>query len=754
MSGALALGFCTELPSIALLQCLGVLSITMLAMQRLRMAGALLAGFVVMACAASAQLDDRLAEDLQGGRHGIVVRIDDFPVIDAETLRFTAVPVGRPDLPGRLRLSWFRPASYPAHGETWYLQVGLRRPYGYANPGGFDYEAWLLRQKIGATGFVDEAGHHYRIYGARVRFIDGLRARFVNQLAALLPPDDATAVLLAIAVGARHGVTERRWDQFAATGTSHLMAISGLHVGLAAGVFYVIGWLLAAVTGSRTPKDVAAAAALIAAAGYAGLTGLAVPARRALFMGVLAATAYGLRRRIRSADVLATCCLVLFLADPLTLLTPGFRLSFAAVAVIFYGVGHRWPIRQAPGHIARAGRAVLQLGFLQLLLLFGLVPLTLTEFGRISLLAFPVNLVILPLFNVLIVPFSLLGALLSQSAGSLSALLLGVAHRSIHWSLDIIDQASRFDLLTFANLPRDWTIATILPVLFVLLPVGWPGRRIVLLACLSILSGKPAPPPPGCFDYTVLDVGQGLSVVVRSHSHALLFDTGPAFRTGDNAARFTILPYLARQGITRLDRLVVSHADLDHAGGLRDVLRGVQVGKVLSGEPVGGLGDAQTACASGAKWAWDAVNFTVLHPRAGTPWTGNDASCVVEVAAGETRLLLPGDIESPAEMLLAYRRLLSPSMVVIVPHHGSRTSSSGSLVDATRPRFAIVSAAYRNRWGFPKDDVVGRWQDAGARVVNTATSGAVSQRLCRAGPGPLQEVRRATRRYWHDGPAR
>jgi competence protein ComEC len=248
----------------------------------------------------------------------------------------------------------------------------------------------------------------------------------------------------------------------------------------------------------------------------------------------------------------------------------------------------------------------------------------------------------------------------------------------------------------------------------------------------------------------VLDVGQGLAIVVETRSRRLLYDTGPAFRTGGTIAEFVILPYLWHRGIHALDKLVVSHADLDHAGGVPVMQRHGPSVDVLSGEPLDPPSVRDRACVAGEAWQWDGIDFVVLHPRAGSPWTGNNASCVVEVSAGNHRILLSGDIEAPVERLLEYRSALRQSRVVIVPHHGSRTSSSASLVATTSADVAIVSAAHANRWGFPKSDVVDRWRRSGARVLSTANSGAVAATLCRDGTLTLREHRREWRRYWHD----
>jgi len=747
-------GLCTTMPSGDALAIVAMAALPMLAIPRMRLVAYVVAGFTISGFAANAALDDRLDADHGNDDWPVAVRIDDFPVRDGHSLRFTARPVGRPDLPAKIRLTWHLPETAPGFGEVWRLTLRLRRPHGYANPGGFDYEGWLFRERIGATGYVDEAGRNYRMHGAPAKLVDRQRSAVARRMIRLLPGDDAAAVLVAIVVGARHGISDERWEQFAATGTSHLMAISGLHVGLAAGSAWLLAWGLAAATAHRNPRDAALAGALMAAAGYSMLAGFAVPARRALVMLALATAALGMRRRVSPGRLLASACLVQLVSDPLSHLAPGFRLSFAAVAVLFLLAPSLRPAQSSAGIHRRAGTAVARLCALQFALMVGLFPLTVTEFGRFTLLALPVNLVVLPIFNFVTVPFALGGAVLAGIDEPAGAALLSIAHRSATVALRIIDFADAFDGLAFANLAQHWRLAAILPLLHVLLPAGWPGRRIAVLAIVTVLADRPAPPPPGCFDYHVLDVGQGLAVVVQSHEHALLFDTGPAFRNGGSAARFTVLPFLARQGIDRLDQVVVSHADMDHAGGIDDILTDIQVGRVYTSEPLARLGSAQTACASGVGWEWDGVRFDFLHPRRGSPWSGNDASCVLLVAAGDERLLLPGDIEAPAEILLAYRQMLPPAVAVVVPHHGSRTSSSASLVDATRPAIAIVAAGHGNRWGFPKADVTARWVRAGARVLNTASSGAVSQRICRdGGPLPPREARRDARRYWHDPPS-
>jgi competence protein ComEC len=717
-----------------------------------------LIGFGLTGVAAWSRMDDRLSPERHGASEDISVCVDSFPEPGADAIRFVARPLGRPDLPARIRLTWYDPAIVPAIGDTWRLTVRLRRPHGYANPGGFDYEGWLFREGIGATGYVEQDGRNYRIHGSARPLLGQLRRHVDERLSDLFGDDESAAVLAAVVIGARHRISQLQWDLFGRTGTSHLIAVSGLHIGLAAGSAFIVAWAFAAMTGGRCNlRDLALVAGALVAIGYAILSGFAVPARRALVMTLIAALAMLLRRRISPAHLLALTCVLVVLADPLAVLAPGFRLSFAAVAILFATAG-RLVTTGITAPAAVAGGLVLslkQLGILQLALLAGLFPLTMLEFGRFSPLAPAVNFIVVPIFNIFTVPLALAGAMFDGALETAGNQLLALARHSIRLALAVIRTAGGADLPGMGNVSPGPLLTLLLPVLHVMLPAGWPGRRIAALAIIAVVGNRPSPPPPGCFDYHALDVGQGLAVVLQTHRKTMLFDTGPSFRGGSSAARFTVLPFLERLGIGRLHALIVSHADLDHAGGLREIIRGTSVGRIRVGEPVTALGNAQSRCVAGDRWTWDGIEFELLHPRAGSPWRGNNASCVLEVSAGRHRLLLTGDIESPVEKLLAHRGKLRAADVVFVPHHGSGTSSTPPLVDATRPGLAIVSAGYGNRWGFPKAEVSGRWWRAGATVLNSATSGAVSQRICLAtGPQELRETRVVERRIWHDPVAR
>jgi competence protein ComEC len=290
----------------------------------------------------------------------------------------------------------------------------------------------------------------------------------------------------------------------------------------------------------------------------------------------------------------------------------------------------------------------------------------------------------------------------------------------------------------------------VLPVLWVVLPRRWPGRGLAWLAFAGLLALRPLPPAPGCIELTLLDVGQGLAVAGRTARHVLLYDTGPAYRSGGTAADRYILPFLANRGIRRIDRLVISHSDLDHAGGAAAIVRALPVLYVESGDSLALPNRAVGRCRAGDRWNWDGIRFTFLHPPANSRRARNDASCVLLVEAGEWRVLLAGDIEAPVETELVQARVLPKVEVTTVPHHGSRSSSTVPYLRSLTPRYALVSAAHYNQWGMPKEDVVERWRNVGATVLTTGRDGAIRVELCAAAEkSTVRAYRVDERRPWH-----
>jgi len=281
------------------------------------------------------------------------------------------------------------------------------------------------------------------------------------------------------------------------------------------------------------------------------------------------------------------------------------------------------------------------------------------------------------------------------------------------------------------------------------LPRGWPGRKVAFLAVPALLLYTKPVPDDACVDVHVLDVGQGLATVVQTAESTLVFDTGASFRSGGSVAEQVIVPFLKSRRIKRIDWLVVSHADNDHSGGVLPLYDYAEVGALLVGEPLRETGLDTTPCRTGQHWQADGVGFRVLYPDSAASRQGNDASCVLLIEAGRHRLLLTGDIEARAERALVTSGALAAVDAVVVPHHGSLTSSSTPFVDAVSPLVAVVSAGYANRWGFPKEPVVARWNAIGAVVLETGTSGAINFRLCAAnGLGVPRRDRHERRRFW------
>lgn len=711
-------------------------------------------GAALFALGADERIAERLAPRFAGDSMVMQVRVVDFPSYRRDTSTFVAETLHDPRFRGRVRLGWFQPPVAVRLGDVWQFELRLRRPRGNRNAGVFDYEAWLFRSGIGATGYVVAGRRNHLLQSGRLGVIDGVRQGFVDRLDRAFPDDPAGAVLAAISVGARHRMTPEQWERYALTGTSHLMAISGLHVGLAAAGAYSIAAAMGVVLGFRGNQHMRATAiALVAAGLYAAVSGFAVPAQRATLMIGLVALAVVRMRRPRPASIIALAGFVMAAAQPVNTMAPGFKLSFAAVIVLAWiARQHRVPTSRG-SLMRRAADAVMPLARLQVMLLLGLLPLTVLIFNRVALVAPPVNLVAVPVFSIVTVPLSLAGLLLGGPLAVVGDKALWLAAHSIAGIELFIAWAATLDIVG-NDLPElsgwAWTLLAFLPA-WIVLPPGWPGRSLAWLALVALLTYTSPRAPPGCVDVEVLDVGQGLAVVATTATQALLYDTGAAFRSGGSVADTVIVPRLKRRGVERIDHLVISHGDLDHAGGTDAILAAFDVGRIMSSEPLGRAHARQAYCRAGAAWETDRVRFRFVHPDAGSSFDGNDASCVLLVEAGRHRIVLPGDIERPAERTLVQRGAVERADVVVIPHHGSRTSSSLPFVRALSPDVAIVSAGYDNRWGFPKSDIVERWASAGATVLNTGDDGAIEFRMCRdSGVGRVVRQRFESRRFWHE----
>jgi competence protein ComEC len=643
-----------------------------------------------------------------------------------------------------VRLTWYRGAPAMNPGERWQLQVRLKAPHGLANPGGFDYQRWLFARGIRATGYVKPGAGNHCLAQTPIPPWQRLRQRLAADLEQLDLPPTQRALLRALAVGDRAAMSPTQWDLLAHTGTSHLLAISGLHVGLVASlVFFLVEQLWRRLGGGRwwaSPRA-GAVAAMLAALWYALLSGFQVPAQRAVVMIWLWMLALVLTGRAQPWRVLGLALWVILLLDPLSVLAAGFWLSFSAVALILF---------LSRGRYARGRRLQRSLA-VQIGLVAGLTPVLWLWFQQASPTAPLANLVAIPWVGFVVVPVLLLGLLMSLLSPAASEALLAVAG----WSLDAL---WRFLQLLDFGVAAQWYAPPLAPLglmlsavglLVLLLPAatGLRGAALPLLL-LPVWAAKPDRPAPGDLWLTLLDVGQGLAVVAETRRHVLVYDTGPAFPGGFDSGANVLVPFLRQRGYRRLDQLIISHGDNDHSGGAASLYRQFPAASVHSGEPRSIQWASVSDCHRQTDWQWDGVRFEYLSPHAAT--TANNASCVLKVTAADGRsVLLPGDIEQPVEAaLLEMHPARLAARVLVAPHHGSRTSSSTAFIAAVRPDWVLFATGYRNRFGFPKADVVARYTAAGARHADTASAGAISVRIIAGKAIHVEGWRQQHRHLW------
>jgi len=504
-------------------------------------------GMALFGLAANGIVNSRLAPQFAGDSIVVVVRIADFPATNGSSATFVAEPLDDARVPPRIRLSWFEPPVTLRLGDVWQLELRLRRPRGSSNPGVFDYEAWLFRERIGAVGYVVGGHRNHLRHSGNLGIIDRVRQRFVDRIVVLSP--DSAGVLAAISVGARHLITAEQWDRYARTGTSHLMAISGLHIGLAAGGGYVLASLIGGLLirgGSHHNR--ATLFALLVAVSYALVSGLAIPARRASLMIAFVALSVLRHRQVNPLTVVVAACIVVSISAPIASMAPGFKLSFAAVLVLI------WLAQRLGGGSDRKLTmrliiAVRQLSIVQGLLLLGLLPLTVLIFDRVAFVAPVVNLIAVPVFSLVTVPFTLAGLLLDGRLQFIGDPALRVAAFSLEHLEKLIAVAAEVPAAghTVAAVTGSAWLLLFLPLLWVILPTGWPGRGLALIGVIVLVLHQPPHPEHGC----VAGVQRwqqygryGNSAVSREQgdqscrqAHHLAFGSGSRWRRRDTKSR-------------------------------------------------------------------------------------------------------------------------------------------------------------------------------------------------------------------------
>ena len=670
--------------------------------------------------------------------------------------------------PRRLLLGWYvhsvdspkTPGQAPVvrAGERWRLEVRLKRPHGLLNPHGFDRELYLFEQGIHASGSV-RRGERLGVDAAYR--IERWRQSVRDAIFQALDDSRIAGILAALTVGDQGAIKTGDWDVFRVSGVAHLMSISGLHVTMFA---WLAGSLIRRIWSQNQramlwiPAPVVARwGGMLAAFIYALLSGWGVPAQRTVYMlGVVTLMSY-CNRRWPWTWILLAAAVVVTSMDPLALLQAGFWLSFTAVALLMisaqsenfptHSKGWRGWISQLGGHVVQGART-------QWLATWGLTPLSLVIFQQFSLVGFLANLIAIPVVTLIVTPLAMLGVLWPEFwfAGAwvleqLMAYLQSLA--AWPWAVWVAPAA-----------PVWAQFLGLLAAIIWMTPSPWALRSLGGVLVLPLLAFVPEKPPKGEFDMLALDVGQGTSVLIQTQNHQLLFDTGPWYSPESNAGQRVVIPVLHALGHSHLDLLVLSHRDLDHVGGAQSLLRQVPVANILSSlEPTHFLHQEATAnripslrCEAGQYWIWDHVRFEVLHPHTddySRMLKSNAMSCVIKISAKNQSVMLTGDIEGIQERTLV--RNYGPelkSTVLLVPHHGSKTSSLPEFLASVQPSVAVIQAGYKNHYGHPAPTVINRYQEQGIALISTMACGSWRWKSLEA-PTLTQCERELRRRYWH-----
>ncbi len=644
-------------------------------------------------------------------------------------------------IPKKLRLNWYQTQQQLHAGQVWQLTVKLKRPHGMLNPHTFDYEGYLFTQGIGATGYVrNKPAAKLLADFHTAEFINFWRQNISQRLDIYLADSAQLGIIKALAIGVRKQISESQWNLYRQTGTVHLLAISGLHIGLIAGFAYWIGnfiWLRTGIL-QLSAINVGIITAFSVSIIYASLAGWAISTQRAVIMLICGMLSLIYQRHLKISHRFALALLIILLINPLVVLNAGFWLSFTAVGLILYTQSQR---------LHTSNKFILS-SKIHLITAFGLAPILLFQFQTVSISAPIANFIAVPIVSLIIVPLILLAVVNLFIFPALATQLLNITAKLLTWLEFILNKINQ---LPFAYWQHTADITTVLlaaiGIGLVLAPKGVPARWLAGIFMLPILLNSNEKIPPNNFKLTLLDVGQGLATVVQTAQHTLVFDTGVRHGNSFNIGKMVLLPFLRAEGVSKLDMLIISHADNDHIGGAEALISGLPVQQIYTSALEKLAQYNPIACANGQTWRWDGVLFQMLAPSKKFSKRNNN-SCVLKISTANASILLTGDIEAPAEKLLVQTQAAQlASTILIAPHHGSKTSSSMEFLRQVAPEWALIPAGYKNKFKFPHAKVLRRYQRQNIQWLITANTGAITVLSDTQGL-EINTYRQQYQRYW------
>ncbi|MGV6809684.1 MAG: DNA internalization-related competence protein ComEC/Rec2 [bacterium] len=687
---------------------------------------------------------------------------------------------------GVVKLAWYQgvPDDLQA-GERWQLQLKLKQPHGFVNGSGFDYEKHLFRDRIVAQGYVKQSANNQHLAPASTWSINALRQARYAALEDVVEDSAIVGLLGAVTLAIKHDIPTSVWETLQSTGTSHLMAISGLHIALVAGfgVFFIrlIWWLFPSLYRWLPAPYAGLIGGAILAVMYAALAGFSVSTQRALLMVLIVLWGLLGQRSLSLGRIWATALLLVLVFDPFAVLDAGFWLSFSAVALIFYLIQQD----QAQLNVQKTRWRTFKLTLkIQLFLSLSMIPLTTALFGTASWTSPLANMIAIPWVSFFVVPPALLGMLFEPIIPQAAVLLWQFAAWAIEPLLVFLQQFMQLPMPTLYLPQPPWWLSLIAlsGILLLFAPRYLPARWLGLVLLSTLFLYQVPRPQHGAFEFVLLDSGQGLASVVKTARHTFVYDVGFAFTDGMNIGEQVLVPYLRAQGVRHLDQVMVSHLDNDHRGGLEALLAKIPANTLMASEPLSDIKQPTQLCYAGQQWTWDGVLFEVLHPpkvsvthhdllnptSAQTSSQAilfnaqlndvqrrykkrNNRSCVLKVSNASHSLLLTADIEKRVESDLQRQqsdKLMSE--VLLMPHHGSKTSSTNRFIKAVNPSLAVVSSGYRNRFRHPHEQVLQRYRRLNIPILNTADTGAVQLSFPADDRAIVVETQRQqAARFWH-----